>query len=546
MKNHYKKSNQFLRFYTVTILLMFTNSTFSQVVPELFINGSWGKPELVNNKIVYPHYTPEFGTELWVTDGTFEGTQLLIDLNPGPQSSGVQITNVIDGYLYFRADANINAIWRTDGTPKGTTLHVSNPAMSISSVLFKVNDYIIFSSRVENQQNVRNLWRMTEVPNSEVPITQTFDGKIIREAGSACVFNETNFIYSAKTDEDGWAIFRSTGVTTDLMIDLYQGNNSTINNIRQFSGTPTNIDGKIYFTGFHPDHGFEPYTTNGTNVTTSLLKDIYSTSNYNDSSIPSNWLKIGSTVYFTARDASNGIEVWKTNGTESSTQMIKDVRPGNNFNSFFPGVLTNFNNQLFFMQNDGTNDRQVWKTDGTEEGTVMVTNNGTINFTDGIELFEAENKLFFSASTTEHGSEVWMMDQNEQLTRLTDIAPGNLSAQPGDFIYLNGYLYFSAYTTNLLNSLKVFRLNVSSLSTNNTNATINEIIIYPNPVDDYFILNAVDSDNAQIEMFNAIGQHVKFQKTSNNKYIIKDLNSGIYWIKISVNNEVFTKKIIKK
>ena len=37
---------------------------------------------------------------------------------------------------------------------------------------------------------------------------------------------------------------------------------------------------------------------------------------------------VGSTVFFTATDATHGTELWKTDGTAAGTALVKDVYPG--------------------------------------------------------------------------------------------------------------------------------------------------------------------------------------------------------------------------
>jgi len=36
---------------------------------------------------------------------------------------------------------------------------------------------------------------------------------------------------------------------------------------------------------------------------------------------------IGNTIYFTADDGVNGTSLWKTDGTEAGTVMVKDILP---------------------------------------------------------------------------------------------------------------------------------------------------------------------------------------------------------------------------
>jgi ELWxxDGT repeat protein len=65
------------------------------------------------------------GFELWVTDGTANGTKLVKDINPGSAHSGPRdFCPIGKGKFLFAATdaAHGRELWITDGTPKGTKL----------------------------------------------------------------------------------------------------------------------------------------------------------------------------------------------------------------------------------------------------------------------------------------------------------------------------------------------------------------------------------------------------------------------------------------
>ncbi len=85
---------------------------------------------LGNRLMVCEGYSPESGWEPWVTDGTVEGTRLLADIVPGPTSAmNFHVESdptfvVLRGEAFFFASDGVNGreVWRTDGTPEGTEI----------------------------------------------------------------------------------------------------------------------------------------------------------------------------------------------------------------------------------------------------------------------------------------------------------------------------------------------------------------------------------------------------------------------------------------
>lgn len=72
----------------------------------------------------------QHGYELWRTDGTEAGTELVIDLLPGPVSGLPMDFVTVGGALYFTAtDGTGFALWMTDGTRTGT-VPVKRPDLS--------------------------------------------------------------------------------------------------------------------------------------------------------------------------------------------------------------------------------------------------------------------------------------------------------------------------------------------------------------------------------------------------------------------------------
>jgi ELWxxDGT repeat protein len=75
-------------------------------------------------------------------------------------------------------------------------------------------------------------------------------------------------------------------------------------------------------------------------------------------------------LYFLADDGLSGPELWKTDGTDSGTIRVKDIRAGRN--GSIPRDLTTVGSSLYFTANNGTTGRELWETDGTQGGTFLI------------------------------------------------------------------------------------------------------------------------------------------------------------------------------
>jgi ELWxxDGT repeat protein len=170
-----------------------------------------------------------------------------------------------------------------------------------------------------------------------------------------------------------------------------------------------------------------------------LLKDI----NTNLDGTPQQMATIGNTVYFSARNAENGYELWKTNGTTLGTVLVKDINPGPNGSN--PAQLYNANGTLFFSASDGVNGTELWKSDGTAAGTVMVKDIRPGGSSLPFSFFAIGNVVYFRADDGFFGVELWKSDGTTVGTKLVkDINPLGANSFPKSFIELNGTLFFTA------------------------------------------------------------------------------------------------------
>lgn len=204
----------------------------------------------------------------------------------------------------------------------------------------------------------------------------------------------------------------------------------------------TAAGGAAYFTARDSVSGFELWKSDGTEAGTVMLRDICSGELGSD---PNGMFALGSTVFFTADDRIVGRELWKTDGTGAGTALVKDINPGTGSSSSF-GTMAALGNTVFFAANDGVNGYELWKTDGTAAGTVMVkdlapgaTGSGPNNLT------VIGTTLYFTAFNGTTGQELFKTDGTTAGTQLVkDIAPGSPGSGPRELTAVGTTLFFVA------------------------------------------------------------------------------------------------------
>ena len=149
-------------------------------------------------------------------------------------------------------------------------------------------------------------------------------------------------------------------------------------------------------------------------------------------------------------DNAGGIELWASDGTTSGTTVLKDINPGDGDSmAYVYAQYTFFNNELYFAADNGANGSELWKTDGTQQGTVMVKD---INFGSAgswphlRKSVELDGKMYFSATTSTQGREIWVTQGSESTTHIvSDLFVGPSAginfaswALLGDTIFFSG------------------------------------------------------------------------------------------------------------
>jgi ELWxxDGT repeat protein len=303
----------------------------------------------------------------WRSDGTVSGTQLIKSISTassqsGPstyQPSAVQV-NGIDLFGFNDGVAD-NQLWRSDGTPAGTSALSSDPANFGPDGflgLFPVGNTLFYASGWNcTTSGQLCVWSTngTSAPTVAMPNSALYDRP-------AVVLQQFVFL-GAESGTLGLYLSNGTEAGTTLLVAEGFG---------ESFGEMVAVNDKVYFGFDDVNHGNELWVTDLTPAGTHLVKDI--NPGTSDSS-PDHLTRVGDLLFFTALDPNFGREVWRSDGTAAGTFMLKDVNPGvanAGVETIAPFEPSSGSRQAFFFADDGTHGPEPWISDGTSNGTFML------------------------------------------------------------------------------------------------------------------------------------------------------------------------------
>jgi LPXTG-motif cell wall-anchored protein len=319
-------------------------------------------------------------------------------------------------------------LWRTDGTPAGTTALAARAASDgLDDWLF---DQYSWSNRaVADGAGTLYFW------GNEVGVNEwnvwTYDGTSFEQLTTvgfthlSSLYWLNNEIYAWGKDTNSsvlWGSLYQIDPSTGAYFEIAGGNNwdeEYQDNSSQVSFT----NGRIIFMNDVANNGDNDLVSwNPASPGTPVVSLNDAANAADDFAAWDSRGVFGGEVYFGGHHDTLGQELWATDGTVAGTRFVKDINTGSGDSE--PGTIdgmwfTEFAGELYFAAGDG-DDWVLYKTDGTTEGTVRAV--------DGLRgpgnCIEAPGLVVGESLYTNFSCDEFYILDGTTATRLTDDSGG--------------------------------------------------------------------------------------------------------------------------
>jgi ELWxxDGT repeat protein len=347
-------------------------------------------------------FHPNFGNELWVSDGTAAGTTLVKDLIPGPVGSEPLFSNApvaLDDAVYFiaRQSSGALALFRTDGTSAGTTVVFTvDPTGFIGEFnqLERVNDKLLL---MINGQDGLELWASdgtTAGTQQLADMNPGPDGTFLSQIAAG----ETQAFVSVVPGSVGTQLWVTDGTPLGTHAIL------TTPDFIPSSFMET-VGDWLFFANHDPLLGVEPWTSDGTTTGTQLLLDVVPGP---ESSAPQEFVGAADRVFFTVQSPTGSFhyqELWMTDGTPAGTGLVASL-PSPVAGAGIAGLWAVGSDRRVIFSNVDANGSEWWTSDGTATGTLPVSDIAPgPAFATPYRGSLVGNRVLFGATNGENGPE---------------------------------------------------------------------------------------------------------------------------------------------
>ena len=427
----------------------------------------------VNEKVFFAATDNVYGEELWVSDGTSDGTKLVKDINPGYYSSTPSDMTSYKGLLYFTAYTRQfeRELWKSDGTPEGTEMVVDLAPLEpyygggypMPIRIFK--DHLYFTTAqgglYKSDGTQAGTVLIDEMANSRISMVTTGDNYLYYFKGTEEIQRtdgtnlssvpiptdtEDNYFMGVYTAGDKLFAVRASSQYQQIKLYSYDETAGWLM-LKEFKAPIygdqeienfTAIGNKLFF-NFRTDYENvaptdELWITDGSVSGTTLLKSFGWSPHFSGSEMGS-FIELAGTLFFRASNsASNAL--WRSDGTPAGTVKVHDVKiMPVIYNVPNPPAVSNgklwFCGQLDLSDGNG----ELWSSDGTSSGTTLYADLVPAGGSFPYLLTTAQNDVYFITGTSYTSTTLWSTASAPEI----DVTGGMYGSQipNGGSLFLN-------------------------------------------------------------------------------------------------------------
>ncbi len=478
----------------------------------------------VGDKLFFVANDGEIGRELWITDGTREGTELIKDIYAGAEGSDIHGLIEHNGLCYFFADDGINGkeLWSSDGSESGTQM-VADINVGDGSAVFGTFEYLtsyngsLYFEAFDDEDDL--LWQVDSDNNASI-VELPFDN--FHSSITGIHVMEGDLYFFRKLTFDGLILYKYDGSQLTKIVELGLGNIIThqhSSNGIMYYAVQSGFDDILYVYDGNTDMNSELFTPEST---------VHSAIAYN------------SKLIFSVDDDPSLYVIDHVLNTPTVLNAAETI-----FIDKEPTAFSVFNNYIYYYGE--SSDDGIHRTDGTIPGTELLFDiKKPFGGTNAIHVFQ-NNLLIAGEKSYTTGEELFISDGEASLEILSDINPGNKDSEPNGFITLGDEkVFFTAETEDAGRELWVYDL--GPVSTKDFDSESFEI--YPTLADKMISvknLTDINPQNIKAVIYNAEGIIVKEDNLDvlSSGIDVSQWNPGVYFIGLETGKVKQTFKFVK-
>ena len=375
---------------------------------DYYGDGGVGILQPFREQVLLAGNDPSSGTELWMSDGTWNGTRMLVDICEGPCSSEPSWLGSLGGVaLLLAAQENqTKQLWRTDGTRAGTyalTGTEDGPVLINENRTYTFFGGGFFFTGCTDASHC-GLWRTDGTRDGTRLVHDDIRPQQMTPAGSRLFF------------------LTFTNGTAEIW--LSDGTSGGTRSVATFATLPipqslTAAGDRLFFGAVAGSDGQEVWTSDGTAAGTRPLTQLPRSDAFGFGIGDLRFTVLGGRVYFLADDVIHGVELWRSDGTPAGTRRITDFGYDEPFDDrYAPRVGEVAGGRAVFIASDGLTQTLLWTTDGSPESTAALACEGECPYDIPGDILTLGPRIAFVGQARNTGNhELWTSDGTSRGTR---------------------------------------------------------------------------------------------------------------------------------